>query len=77
MRAANLDGPLVNDTQQQIRGSQKSRDIFGGRMIIDFVGGADLLEVAVVENGDAITQLQGFFLIVSNEDRGNFDLSRF
>ena len=36
-------------------------------MVVDFVGRPDLLEMTVVQDGDAISELERLFLIVRDE----------
>ncbi len=48
---------LGHDTQQKVRRAQERSDVFGGRLIVNFVRGADLFQMAVIEDRDAIAQL--------------------
>ena len=41
---------------------------------VDLKGGADLFDAPCVQNCDAVTELERFFLIVRDEDRGDLDL---
>src|SRR5262249_243379 len=56
--------------------SEKSGDKFGRRMIVNFVRRANLFKTAIVKNGDAISQLKCFFLIVRNKDRRHLNFAK-
>src|SRR6267142_4743894 len=74
--AADLNKALSHYAEQEISRSQKGRDIFGGRLVVNFIRSADLFQMTIVEDRDAISQLQSFFLIVSDEYGRYFDLSQ-
>ena len=46
----------------------------GGGVVVDLVGGADLLDDALVEHGDAVGQGQGLLLVVGDVDEGDAHL---
>src|SRR5437016_3010052 len=71
---ADFDRSARHDTYQQIGCSQKSGDVFTGRMIVNFVGCSHLFEMAFVEHRNVVTHLQSLFLIVRDKDRWNLDL---
>ncbi len=50
--------------------ADKTEDEGGSRLVIDVVGGADLLDLALAHDAEAIGQFEGFFLIMGDEDRG-------
>ena len=43
-------------------------------MVVDLVGGADLLDDALVEHGDAVGQGQGLLLVVGDVDGGDAEV---
>ena len=43
-------------------------------MVIDFLGRADLLDMPLVHHDDPVGELERLFLIVRDEDAGDFDL---
>ena len=49
-------------------------DELGLRIVVDLVGGADLLDVALVEHGDAVGQGQGLLLVVGDVDGGDAEV---
>ena len=49
-------------------------DELGLGVIVNFIGCADLFNVALVEHGDAVGQGQGFLLIVGDVDGGNAEI---
>ena len=46
----------------------------GGGVVVDLVGGADLLDDALVEHGDAVGQGQGLLLVVGDVDGGDAEV---
>src|SRR2546427_7450752 len=72
--SADFDRSAGHDAYQKIGRSQKSGDVFTGRMIVNFVGCSHLFEMAFVEHRDVVTHLQSLFLIVRDKDGWNLDL---
>src|SRR5258705_2425905 len=70
-----LYATVSDDAQKQVGTSQKARHIFSGRLIVNFLWGSNLLNVAIVDHGNAISQFQRFFLVMSDEYRGHLYLS--
>src|SRR5215470_1443497 len=74
--AIERDEPVTPAAFDDVGRAQKRRDEFGLRVVVDFVGRAELFQPPTVENGDLIAHLHRLFLIVSDEERGNAQLSQ-
>ena len=65
------DGAAAIDPAAQAVGvAEELVDEGGRRLVIDLARRADLLDPAVVHDGDAVGELQRLFLVVGDEDRG-------
>ena len=45
-----------------------------GRLVVDFFGGADLLDFAIAHDDDFIRHREGFFLVMGDVDEGDAEL---
>ncbi|MBS0221525.1 MAG: hypothetical protein JSR91_12365 [Proteobacteria bacterium] len=50
--------------------ADEGHDERGGRMIVDVVGGTHLLDLAIVQDGDAVGEFKRLFLVVRHGYRG-------
>ncbi len=70
---ADVDGGAVAMGRKEVGGTQKAcREAMPGGAV-KLVGRADFEEFAVVDDADTVRQLEGFFLIVGDEDGGEFE----
>ena len=60
----------VDAAFENIRGAEKIRHEQIGRLLVELLWGADLLNHAVVHHRDAVADGVGLFLVVRDEDRG-------
>ncbi len=65
------EGLAADDLDRQpVRLAEEFADERRRRVIVDVVGRTDLFELAVVEDGDPVGQLQRLFLVMRDEDGG-------
>ena len=64
-------GSVLNAAVEEIHVSEKVVDEGSRRPMVDLVGRSDLLDAPLVENSNAVGQLERFILIVSDEDAGD------
>jgi hypothetical protein len=64
----------MNAAMEEIHVAQELVDERTRRSVIDDIGGTDLLNRPPVQHHDAIGDLHGFLLVVSNEDTGHVQL---
>src|SRR5262249_6937734 len=65
---ADFDASLNYHTEQKIGSAEERRNVLRLWMIVDFVRRANLLQVSVIKNRNAVAELKRLFLIVSDED---------
>ena len=65
---------MVDIPRNDVSGAKKSRDVFRFGMHVDIKGSSDLFDHAFIQHGNAVSEFESFFLIVSYEDRRNIYL---
>src|SRR5207249_4894904 len=73
--AGGADDALGGLALEQVGGADEGGDEGGGGAFVDLGGGTDLLDAALVEDGDAVAHRQGLLLVVGDEDEGDADLA--
>ena len=63
--------PVDEIGRQHVRRADEIGDEARLRALVDFLGRADLLHLAVVEHGDAVGHRQRLALVVRDEDEGD------
>jgi len=56
---------------EPVEGSEEAGDEGRGGAEVDVFGGAELLDAAVVHDGEFVGEREGFFLIVGDEEEGD------
>src|SRR5450755_5723 len=67
----NIGFSAVNAAVKQVHIAEEVIHKWGGRMVIDFVRSAHLLDVSVVHHHDTVGKFERFFLIVGHEEAGD------
>jgi len=65
---------LVATERHQVDVAEKLQHERRGRAVVDLVGGADLLDAALVHDDHAVGDLERLLLVVGDEDAGHVDL---
>ena len=65
---------VVDPAVKQIHGAQEVVDERAGGMIVDFIGRVELLDAALVHDGDVVGYLERLFLIVGYKHARNANL---
>ncbi len=72
--AADGDMTAADIDRQHDRLADEGMNESGRRVVVDFLGRADLLDLALVHHHHAVGDFQRFFLIVRDEDRRHVNL---
>src|SRR5687768_7506699 len=71
--ALGFEPPVTNDPDKKVCGTEEFRNVLGLRFHIDLIRRSYLLYSAVIQDRDAVAQLECFFLVVRDKDRRDLD----
>ena len=71
---ADAQAQAVDTAGEPVDGAQEAVGESGGRLLVDLLRRAHLLDLALVHHHDAVGHLQRLFLVVGDEDRGDVQL---
>ncbi len=74
-RAGPAEDGLRGGAVEHVGGADEVGDEAVGRILVDVTRRADLLDAALVEDGESVAQRQRLVLVVGDEDEGDADLA--